>query len=126
MPGGRDRRRGEAPAGLRTAPLAIGSRALVVFSYPIEDAEAPRRARGERDDPRSDLTPAEREVGHAVIAGMSAAEIASSRARSLSTVNKQIESLYRKLGLHSKSELCARYRSLAADPLPRRRGTDRA
>jgi DNA-binding NarL/FixJ family response regulator len=103
------------PKALRSAPLVVGSRAFVVLSYPIEGAA---RVNGElispaEDDPRSTLTATERAVGQAVIGGMSSAEIAAARSRSVSTINKQIESLYRKLGVHSRSELCARYETLA-------------
>lgn len=85
---------------------------MVVFSYPVEErpgAVAPPRR---RSDDAAALTAAEREIARAVIDGMTSAEIARSRSRSIATVNKQIESVYRKLGVHSRAELCARSASL--------------
>jgi DNA-binding NarL/FixJ family response regulator len=109
------------PKGLRSAPLVVGSRAFVVLSYPIEGTARVNVNAHAEDDPRSTLTTAERDVGQAVIRGMSSAEIAAARSRSVSTINKQIESLYRKLGVHSRSELCARYETLAISQPARQR-----
>jgi DNA-binding CsgD family transcriptional regulator len=55
------------------------------------------------------LTAAEREVMMLVLGGLSSAEIALERGRSVATINKQIERSYRKLGLSSRAELAARY-----------------
>src|SRR5262249_31455671 len=105
---------------------AIGERALVVFSYPIPVGDAPRaenrRHAANEMDPLHDLAPAEREVARAVLSGLSNAEIAELRGRSVFTINKQIESAYRKLGVRSRGELCARF---AAAPVPSRAGKSR-
>jgi DNA-binding NarL/FixJ family response regulator len=92
------------PRGLRSTPLAIGDQALIVMSYPL-----PASGDGESRDPLHALAPTEREVIHAVLSGLSNAEIAALRGRSVSTINKQIESAYRKLGVGSRGELGARF-----------------
>ena len=104
------------PRGLRSTPLLIGEQALVVMSYPLPAREAhpvrvdPRRRRAATDvDPLRDLAPAEREVVRTVLSGFSSDEIAALRGRSVFTINKQIESAYRKLGVSSRGELGARF-----------------
>ena len=54
------------------------------------------------------LTAAEREVITALLEGQSYAEIARRRGRSVDTVAKQAGSVFRKLGVSSRSELVAR------------------
>lgn len=54
------------------------------------------------------LTDAETSIAHLLLAGASNAEIAEARGRSLATVSKQIASLFRKVGVQSRSELVAR------------------
>jgi DNA-binding NarL/FixJ family response regulator len=88
------RRRREAPAGLRGAWLRFGGEQLVVFSHPL----------AERDDEHA-LTPAERDVVSRVVQGCSNQQIAVERGTSPRTVAKQVQSIYRKLSLHSRAEL---------------------
>lgn len=72
---------------------------LVVFSFPDGRGAAPGAG----------LTEAEQEVLGLVLAGLSTSEIASERATSVRTVSKQIDAMYKKLGVHSRAELAARY-----------------
>jgi len=51
------------------------------------------------------LTTAEAAVAQAILSGASAQEIAAARRSSRRTVEHQIESLFRKLGVRSRSEL---------------------
>ena len=55
-----------------------------------------------------ELTPAERQVALAVLAGYSNAEIARTRGSSPRTVANQIASIFRKLGVRSRGELAAK------------------
>jgi LuxR family maltose regulon positive regulatory protein len=57
--------------------------------------------------PARDLSTSERAVLRALLRGDSALAIARRRRRSPSTVLRQIESIYRKLGIHSRGELMA-------------------
>ena len=82
------------PSGLRGAWVAPGE--LVVLSVPIEA----RRA-------HAGLTAAELEVVALVLDGLSNQEIATRRAVARSTVRKQLEGIYRKLGIGSRAELAA-------------------
>lgn len=54
------------------------------------------------------LTHAERDIVQRLLAGSSNAEIATARRRSVRTVANQIASIYRKLGVASRSDLAAR------------------
>jgi DNA-binding CsgD family transcriptional regulator len=83
----------------------------VVFSFPIERDSAPKSS---TEDWTSPLTTAEREVMLLVLRGLSSAEIALRRGRSVATINKQIERSYRKLGLSSRGEFAARYGALSS------------
>jgi DNA-binding NarL/FixJ family response regulator len=60
-----------------------------------------------------DLTRAEHEVLGALLSGKSRAEIAQQRQRSAATVDHQVDAIYRKLGVRSRSELAARFASFA-------------
>ncbi|MBI3205755.1 MAG: response regulator transcription factor [Myxococcales bacterium] len=84
------------PRSLRVKRARAGSERVYIFSYPIE---AP---------PVAALTPAELAVVQLVVGGQSRREIAESRGVALSTVHKQIESAYKKLGVGSRSELAAK------------------
>ena len=90
----------EAPsaAGLRATRTSIGRTPIVIFSYPTG---APAR------DPLSALTAAERAVAELLVLGRTQSEIADLRGTSQRTVGKQVDSLYRKLGVHSRAELAA-------------------
>lgn len=52
------------------------------------------------------LTPSERAVALAIAAGSSNADIARARSRSVNTVANQVASVFRKLGVQSRLELC--------------------
>jgi DNA-binding CsgD family transcriptional regulator len=80
----------------------------VVFSHPLEEP-----VDGELF---SQLTAAQRQVASMVLQGRTNAEIATSRGTAVSTVAKQLETIYRRLGIHSRSDLAA----LAAGVSPRR------
>jgi DNA-binding NarL/FixJ family response regulator len=54
------------------------------------------------------LTGAEQEVLRHALCGMQPAQIAATRRTSLNTVNNQLRSIYKKLGVRSASELAAR------------------
>jgi DNA-binding CsgD family transcriptional regulator len=66
---------------------------LAVASYPLPSLEVSR------------LTPAERELVPGLLGGISLSELARQRRRSRATVSHQVESIYRKLKVHSRSEL---------------------
>ncbi|MFW6051367.1 MAG: response regulator transcription factor [Myxococcota bacterium] len=67
----------------------------------------------------SGLTAAEREVARALLQGASLADIARTRGTSPRTVANQVQSIYRKLHVRSRTELGATLRGRAASP-PRR------
>jgi DNA-binding CsgD family transcriptional regulator len=81
-----------SPPGLRVASLNLYSDQLVVLSYPVA---AP---------PIAGLSRAESEVLRAAVSGLSNAEIAALRKRSVFTVQNQLSSACRKLGVASRSE----------------------
>lgn len=87
-------------------PLALGSRRAMVFSFPVKVLD---------DHP---LSPTERHVFLLLLCGFPARQIASLRETGLRTVAKQIEAVYRKLGVSSRSELASRY-SLGGLGMPR-------
>lgn len=84
------------PAGLQSAELEINGVSYRVLSHPIQ-AEPSRDADA--------LTAAERDIAARLMAGASQADIACARGTSPRTVAKQIEVLYRKLGIGSRAEL---------------------
>jgi len=69
-----------------------------------------------RDDPPREvltrLSAAERQVLRLVLEGRSNAEIGSARATSQRTVANQVASIFRKLGVASRRELCVRIERL--------------
>lgn len=54
-----------------------------------------------------ELTPVEREVAELLLGGASYREIAARRGRSVRTIAKQVASVFKKLGVSSRSELAA-------------------
>jgi DNA-binding CsgD family transcriptional regulator len=86
----------DAPAGLVATRLDLGPDAFALLEWPIPRSAAPLS-----------LSSAEREVLELVMEGLSNAEIASRRERSPRTVANQIASIFRRLGVHSRSELLA-------------------
>lgn len=85
------------PADARTTAFTVAGRRLVVISYELP-ATRPRR---------DELTDTERAVAADVVAGLPSAAIAAKRGTSRRTVEKQIERVFRKLGVHSRAELVA-------------------
>ncbi|MBX3225758.1 MAG: helix-turn-helix transcriptional regulator [Labilithrix sp.] len=88
----------------QVATSTEAGRELLLFSAPTEPSSAPLP-----------LTGAEREVALAAARGATNHEIARSRATSASTVQHQLTSAYRKLGVASRSELVAHLLSARAD-----------
>ena len=82
--------------------LRVGSTEVLVVSYPVPAAALPT------------LTRAERSVLDGLLRGVSLARIARGRRRSAATVKNQAASIYRKLGVHSRSELVARFAAPSA------------
>lgn len=58
--------------------------------------------------PTRELTPTELSIYRDVYAGYSSKEIAQRRGRSVRTIENQIASIFRKLGIHSRGELVLR------------------
>ena len=86
----------------RMAEVAVGGETFLLVSSPLVEQRS-----------LAALTPAERDVVTQLLAGSSTAEIARRRGTSVSTVSTQLQALYRKLGVHSRSELAARLRVAA-------------
>jgi DNA-binding CsgD family transcriptional regulator len=84
------------PAGLRGSALQVGIGNYVLLSLP--------RAWNMPDN----LTAAERQVALAVLSGLSNADIARMRGSSPRTVANQLATIFRKLGVRSRSELASR------------------
>jgi DNA-binding NarL/FixJ family response regulator len=82
------------PSGLRLSRLAVGASEVVVLSYPVAAQVELSR-----------LTAAESEIVTLLVRGRSNAEIAAHRGTTARTVSKQIDSIYKKLGVHSRAEL---------------------
>ena len=85
----------DAPPGLRVSRLVVGGEELAVLSFPELPAELAR------------LSPGERDVATLALLGLSNAEIAQRRRSSLGTVGKQLDAVYRKLGVRGRRELGA-------------------
>src|SRR5580658_934512 len=94
------------PPGLRASRMRVGIDEIAVLTFPVATCTLPESA-----------TEAEQAIARALLAGESNAEIAAARGTSTHTVAKQVSSLLRKLGVHSRAE------ALAAlfQPPPRRR-----
>lgn len=88
-------RAGLAPASVRMTKLRVGEEQLLVVSYPL----LPTVPRG--------LTLAEANVAQLIVAGRSNREIAALRGSRERTVANQVASVFRKLGVSSRSELIA-------------------
>ncbi len=85
------------PPGLRCARLRVHDDECLVLSYPVPEWTLPEA-----------LTPSEREIVRALLAGASRAEIAVARGTSRSTVSNLVASAYRKLEVNSRIELAGR------------------
>jgi DNA-binding CsgD family transcriptional regulator len=85
---------GAAWRGLEVFRLGVGDVQVAIFSFPLEPPEVP-----------ASLSRAEREIALLLDQGLSRAEIARARRRSIATVNNQIRGLYEKLGVDSRAKL---------------------
>ena len=94
-----------APVGLRASTFRLGADELAVLSFPIDTAVVPVV-----------VTESERAIGLALAHGLSNAEIAAARGRSVRTVANQVASLLRKLGAGSRAEAGARFCSTTPGP----------
>lgn len=82
--------------GVDSFEIELDGETLVVVSLPITTG-----------DVLETLTPIERAVALDAVAGLSNAAIAKKRERSVRTIANQLASIYRKLGVGSRAELCA-------------------
>jgi DNA-binding CsgD family transcriptional regulator len=83
-------------ADIRTAEFVVGDDTFVMLSVAL------RSERGV--DP---LTTTEREIAAMLVDGMTNAEIASARGKSVRTIANQVASAFRKLGVGSRVELAS-------------------
>jgi DNA-binding NarL/FixJ family response regulator len=98
----KDKVRGEyVPIGLEATDVWLGGERLVVLNYSLAPAPAPSLL--------SKLRPSQREVARLLLAGCSNAEIARARRTARGTVAKQIDGIYRSLGVRSRGELVAAF-----------------
>ncbi|MFO0661647.1 MAG: helix-turn-helix transcriptional regulator [Polyangiaceae bacterium] len=88
------------PLDLRVSTLELEGEELMVVSF-VPQLDLPET---------SALTDAEREVATLVVAGFSNADIGRLRSTTIRTVSKQLEAIYRKLSVSSRSELAATLR----------------
>jgi DNA-binding CsgD family transcriptional regulator len=84
-----------SPHGAEVFDVEVGGEPFVVLSLPL-DTWMP-----------ACLSPSEREVALAVLGGLSNVEIARRRGTSSRTVANQLASIYRKVGVSSRSGLTA-------------------
>ena len=89
------------PEDLRASVVRIGGTPYVMLSYTRPDADT--------SEALPQLTRSEREVAHALLGGLSNAAIARLRGSAERTVANQVASIFRKLGVHSRTELAARW-----------------
>lgn len=88
------------PAELRATQLGAGDGRVVVFSYPAGSSESALFLR---------LTAAERGVLELLLEGKTNARIGQARGTTLRTVSKQVDAVFKKLEVHSRAELAARF-----------------
>lgn len=84
----------DPPADLVVTRFGSGSDEIVVFGFAIPDGSEP-------------LTDAESAVVRAMLEAKSNAEIATERSCAVRTIANQVASVFRKLGVRSRSELVA-------------------
>ena len=85
-----------APRGLAARVFELGEGTFALLEWPLPCHRKP-----------DVLRPAEREVMDLILAGLSNAEIARRRQRSVRTVAHQVDSIFRRLGVGSRQELLA-------------------
>ncbi len=79
---------------IRTAEFVVGDESFVLLSVPLRTETG-----------TEPLTAAERAVAAMIVDGMSNAEIAKARGKSVRTIANQVASAFRKLGVGSRVEL---------------------
>lgn len=79
---------------IRTAEFVVGEESFILLSVPLRTESG-----------AEPLTAAEREVAAMIVDGMSNAEIARARGKSVRTIANQVASAFRKLGVGSRVEL---------------------
>jgi DNA-binding NarL/FixJ family response regulator len=89
--------RAQPPRALRAHLLEMNGDRYAVFEWPLDEREG-----------WNALTVAELEIVELLRQGLKDREIALRRGRTRSTVTKQIDSVFRKLGVQSRRELAAR------------------
>jgi DNA-binding CsgD family transcriptional regulator len=77
--------------------LSLGTVRALLIDLPVEELQLP-----------ASLTDSEREVVQLVAQGLSNEDIGKARGRSARTIANQLASVYRKLGVNSRTELLAR------------------
>ena len=88
------------PSRLFARKVAIDGEDLVIFEYPLGESAEPGRL-------EYTLTRSEAAVARLLLAGLSNAQIASSRGVAVTTVAKQVEKIFRRFGVHSRAEFAA-------------------
>ena len=109
-PGPTPARPAPLPEDLESAEIAIDGVVYRVLSHPIESGASTEGGPVPSFGGLAgvDLTAAERDIVARILAGSSHADIARSRGTSPRTVSKQVEALYRKVGVQSRAQLVAR------------------
>lgn len=98
------------------APSMIEDIAALGVELPVDPASlAPELVAYRRNPSVIRLTPREREVLDALVAGGTVGTIARAQFVSPNTVKTQLQSLYRKLGVHSRKDAIAAARHLASE-----------
>ncbi|HET7499788.1 MAG TPA: helix-turn-helix transcriptional regulator [Kofleriaceae bacterium] len=77
--------------------VEVDGKTVVVFSFPRDGR-----------DPPNLLTRAEHDVMELVLRGFSTAQIAAIRGAAKATISSQLQSIYRKLGVGSRTELTSK------------------
>jgi DNA-binding NarL/FixJ family response regulator len=85
------------PRSLRAEHLELAGEDLVVFSFRLPTSS--------KMGAHGALTATELDVLRLLLAGRSNREIAKVRKRSVGTIAKQVDAIYRRLGVHSRREL---------------------
>lgn len=85
------------PEDLRCEELVIDGRRVLFLSHALEES----------DDVLAHLTPAQRAVATLAAEGLSNDRIARMRETATATVAKLLEGAYRRLGVHSRTELAS-------------------
>jgi DNA-binding NarL/FixJ family response regulator len=105
-----------APPGIQAVHAAYRGKPAVVVSFPVPTADWSRS-----------LTSAEKDVANDLLAGLPNHAIGRKRGSSVRTVVNQVASIFKKVGAHSRLELCLVVYTNRSPPgsndAKRRRGT---